>query len=739
MKIAIATSFDSPDFGSFLQAYCLGKFIQDSGHSVSYLKIWNDKCKRDFYYSASPKTVKDKFLKSSFTKRKEFGIKKYKTFIQAQKTFNMTDSAEGCDLLVLGGDEIWNINKPVFQSPLFWGDISIPAISYAAGIGNMNEEDFTFLSDYTYQLKTVKTFLVRDRKTSGFIDHYTGKNSEIVCDPSILVPVTSYGDECSDTFVCNNECLLVYAQSLTAKNISVIKKYSEKHGLHTVACCYQQDWCDYQYMCSPLEFSSLIRKCKAVVTTTYYGCLFSILNGAEFICIPENDDSSYLLSWFGLSNRLFNSDKLELSDMENCLQQAIDYNIVEPEIACWRKKSAELLENAIRSCGALPVSNDETICFNNMCTGCFACANICPVQAITSVVDEQGRTLPHINMDVCIKCGACRKICPQKNRLPLYVPRDCYAAQVTDKKLKTGTSSGGIASILAKIFISNGDAVCGAMITNGKVSHQVVLEENGLEKLKGSKYVQSELIQCYAEIKAQLAQDKRVLFIGTPCQVAAMRNTFKRYSKFYCVDIVCHGVPPQRYLDEHIEALSPNRVVDSFKFRGEPDDYVFKVISQGKVIYANDKNSDMYFYSFMKSLTCRENCYNCIYAQKNRGGDLTIGDFWKLKRKTLWKKYEGKISLLFVNTDKGEELFNQIKAGLICEKRPVEEAIKGNQQLRRPSLKHGKRSIFIRKYIEEGNFEQAIRATNIQKEMKKARMKKSFTKLVLPLIRVIMK
>ena len=207
--------------------------------------------------------------------------------------------------------------------------------------------------------------------------------------------------------------------------------------------------------------------------------------------------------------------------------------------------------------------------------------------------------------------------------------------------------------------------------------------------------------------------------MGTPCQVDAMNRFFGKNNHFWAVDIICHGVPPMDYLKEHLARVTEGGYYDRFRFRGSPDDFTLKVYDGDRLLYSRSEIEDTYFYSFLNCLTYRENCYNCSYARGSRTGDLTIGDFWGIDKETLKNEYDGNISVVLINTEKGRDLFERIRPQLVCEQRETAEAVRGNPQLRRPSLRHKDRVRFMRTYMDTRDFSRAIAATGIEKTMKR--------------------
>ena len=216
----------------------------------------------------------------------------------------------------------------------------------------------------------------------------------------------------------------------------------------------------------------------------------------------------------------------------------------------------------------------------------------------------------------------------------------------------------------------------------------------------------------YRKIKDNLLDNKKVIFIGLPCQVAAVKRFLgKEYENLVLVDIICHGTPPKKHLDEHINYIDKktDEKTTRIKFRDD-NEFLFMNFKNDelKPFYTKTKNADSYLLPFFKSLNYYESCYSCKYAQNKRVSDITIGDFWGLGAEEPFNHpWTGAISLVLVNTDKGKTFFEIAKTKLFAEERSVKEALMGNDQLNRPSRLNKNRSEFLRLYKENG-FEYAI-------------------------------
>lgn len=349
------------------------------------------------------------------------------------------------------------------------------------------------------------------------------------------------------------------------------------------------------------------------------------------------------------------------------------------------------------------------LCDRKNCTGCYACSNICPKQAIEMKEDEYGYVYPLIDNEKCVECKLCEKTCPYINKIELKYPTKCYAARVKETEILKASTSGGIATILAKKIIEKNGVVYGAAYTEDcEVNHIRVNKTEELSKLQGSKYVHSYIKESFKLAKQDLINGKIVLFIGTPCQVAGLKNfLMKEYENLYTVDIICHGVPSQKFLKEEVRRVNGNSTkIDRINFRDKTHkDFTFLVKKQNKVLYAQDWIDNPYFYTFMKSITYRENCYGCLYARPERVSDITIGDFWGLNEESkFYNTKDNGISVVLQITNKGKELFDMVTDEVDIEERPIEEAVSGNDQLKEPSVKSREVDKFKKIYYQNGNF-----------------------------------
>lgn len=323
----------------------------------------------------------------------------------------------------------------------------------------------------------------------------------------------------------------------------------------------------------------------------------------------------------------------------------------------------------------------------NLCCGCGACVSCCPVDAIKMDYDEQDWHLrPIVDKSKCIKCGKCLKICPAINdKIQENFEPFGYAAVAKDD-IRQKSSSGGLFSLLANYILSKKGYVAGAVYDdNLVVKHIVSNKQEDIEHMRGSKYVQSDASSIYAEVEKLLKDGNLVLFSGTPCQVAAMKNYVQKdYENLWCVDILCHGTPSPKVFDYYLNENFDKSQIANVIFRnkdhrnGTPGSLTV-VMKDGKEYYS-EYFDNSYYKAFLENLTEREACFNCKFAEFPRVGDVSIGDFWGAKTTQTKIDYEKGCSIITINNKKGEFLWKSIKRKLkAIEQYPLETLMSWNR------------------------------------------------------------
>lgn len=338
------------------------------------------------------------------------------------------------------------------------------------------------------------------------------------------------------------------------------------------------------------------------------------------------------------------------------------------------------------------------LCLKESCTGCGACMQSCNHGAITMRYDSEGFLLPIIDKAKCVDCGLCQKHCPELNPIErLDYEKQKYYALIYDQDRKI-SSSGGAFSVFAKWIISQGGIVYGATINEKFEVRHIGVESTGeLNKLRGSKYVQSIIGDTYKDIRNHLRSNRKVLFVGTGCQVGGLYSFLngKRYEGLlYTLDLVCHGTPSygafKSYLSKLEKNISPNGEVGAirdFRFRKLDSWSIVPSVKFTKSDWRMLNLSENAFMdAFFKGITFRECCFNCQYCNTKRIGTFTIADFWGIGRHGLpfKRNVSSGVSLVIDNTGLMPSIIDELRGMVYIEERPKEEAICEQVNLKNP-------------------------------------------------------
>lgn len=368
------------------------------------------------------------------------------------------------------------------------------------------------------------------------------------------------------------------------------------------------------------------------------------------------------------------------------------------------------------------MENNEkrTVCALNMCCGCMACLETCHKSAI-EIIDSLN-AYNAVKNDNCVNCGLCEKVCPQINSPRFMKPVAWKQGWAKDDYVHMQSSSGGFATAISKAFIRADGIVCSCIFRDGIFGFKFADNLHALEGFPGSKYVKSNPIGVYNQIKKYLSDKRSVLFIGLPCQVAGVKNFVGEnlQNGLFTMDIICHGTPSpavlKKFLKEHGVEL------DTLKEIGFRHNNRFALNYDGKYIVPNG-NVDSYTIAFHHSYSYTNNCYECKYARTDRISDVTLGDAWG---SSLPELNNGKgVSLALCQTDKGLQLLKM--ADITTFDINLDIAISNNAQLNKPSPKPSNWLSFfndmkegnsmdklVRKYIFKAYFRQVVKYLCLQ-------------------------
>lgn len=364
------------------------------------------------------------------------------------------------------------------------------------------------------------------------------------------------------------------------------------------------------------------------------------------------------------------------------------------------------------------------------CTGCHACVNICPANCIIMKESESGFLNPVINQSLCINCGQCEKICPVLHMPEMNAETVAYAMKNCDENVRKRSTSGGIFSLLAEYVLDRGGIIWGAAYESDfSVRHIVVSDRKELSLLQGAKYVQSVIGTSFQEVKRELQKGRIVLFSGTPCQCAGLKSFLgKAYENLITVDMVCHGVPSpkvwQAYIDYRSQKENAGKRPVKINMRSKASGWSHYGYST-EFDYGNSKisriqnNRDLFMKSFVGNICLRSSCSDCKTKGVERCTDFTLGDYWGI-----WNQHpefdDNKgTSVVFVHTQKGREILEQLSDKMDCLKVDIEDAYKENGSLVNSSPAHSGRDEFLEQ-ITADNFEDLVKKYFPQESVQKS-------------------
>lgn len=348
-----------------------------------------------------------------------------------------------------------------------------------------------------------------------------------------------------------------------------------------------------------------------------------------------------------------------------------------------------------------------------LCTGCTACVNVCPNHCIELNEDKYGFTFPQITKpSLCIECGQCENICPvMKEKELSNISPTAYAAFSKDESMRLCSSSGGIFSELAKAVLSQSGVVYGAAYDEKfDVKHICVDKFEDLYKIRGAKYAQSLLGDTFESIINNLKNGQKILFSGTPCQVAGLKSLVGDNDNLFCVDFVCHGVPSQSawsvYVKYRAKSDSRGEFPISINLRSKHtgwSKYRYSNLfcyKDGK-IYSAKSGQDLYMKLFVGDYINRESCQNCNFKGYSRASDITLGDFWGIWDIDSTMDDNKGTSVVIVQSNKGHDLLKAVANNIVYKEVSLERAGRQNPSLLNSSIANTNRGKALRLISEE--------------------------------------
>lgn len=346
----------------------------------------------------------------------------------------------------------------------------------------------------------------------------------------------------------------------------------------------------------------------------------------------------------------------------------------------------------------------------SQCFGCEACVNACSVGAIKMESDAEGFRYPNIDLTRCIKCDACKQSCPAGTDIVAHEPIEAFGGYVYDMEVRLASTSGGFFSAIIEAWADDNTIIFGAESVGLDVRHSWVEGKKNIRKFRKSKYLQSHIGDSYAEVKRLLQEGRRVLFSGTPCQIAGLKSYLgtRTADNLLTVEVVCEGVPSPLYIQKFASYLG-----DRLKGSVQSIDYRTKSSKSGKWdfqmmevtccdggsrsrIWRQDRWFNPFWSVWLQHLMSRPSCYECKFATRARVADISLGDLWgvHLYCPELYGNNRG-CSVAFCNTLKGRSVLAAAKSLIFGHELPIDSAIRYQGPLRNHIAVNEDRPMFM--------------------------------------------
>ncbi len=368
------------------------------------------------------------------------------------------------------------------------------------------------------------------------------------------------------------------------------------------------------------------------------------------------------------------------------------------------------------------------LCDSARCTGCHTCSQACPVGCITMVQNREGFWYPQVDEAACLSCGKCSAVCPVMKSKPGQAVQHAYACMHKDEEVRLKSSSGGVFTLLAEAVLRQGGVVFGAAFAEDFSVHHIAVEQlENVEKLRGSKYVQSTIGNAYKECRAYLESGRLVLFTGTPCQIDGLLCFLgKEYDNLLTQDIICHGVAAPAVWQKYIafrekKAMSKTRrtFFRHKKYGWKTFSVLFTFINNTE--YAETLRTDCFMQGYLANLFLRQSCYRCHAKSLTRKSDITLADFWGARHILPDMDDDKGTSLVLISSEKGQRLFDEIQNGMSWKQVDFSQAVSYNSAINKSAPLPQKRDAFCRAVMEMP-FDEAIKRHTDPKTV--ARIKK---------------
>lgn len=591
------------------------------------------------------------------------------------------------DLLISGSDQILNTTL-TGNSKAYYLHFTqkSPKVSYASSFGRRDITEFEdkYIKKY---LSNFHAISVREESGKEIVDQRIGCSAEVVVDPVFLLSREKWDSLATQRH--EDKYIFIYAMENTPWLINAIEQVREHYklpvkivrgGSFELPIAGEVDNC-----CGPQDFLSYIKNAECVVTNSFHGTAFSVIFKKNFICVAhskKNTRLENLCKMIGNKPQVVEGEQLAKT-ADFIINGDDSYRRIEKTINMSKRYLSQSINAALKK-------DVESVVGMDVCCGCETCSQICPQEAISMSMDEKGFLYPKVDHIKCTQCGLCVTRCPEKNEVRKTAPINVYAARHRDSDVVKESTSGGAFTALSDFFLENHGVIFGAILCDDFQCRHVETDNLfGRNKMRGAKYIQSKIGNCYAMAADALKRGQKVLFSGTPCQIAGLKSYLKGVNQenLLTVDIVCHGVPSPQIFKEHINWLeNKKKRIDQYYFRSKSVGWHglnVRIVYEDGEIETNTLDTNAFSRMYFNSLITRDSCSSCRYASVERISDITISDFWAINSCETKLNDDKGTSCVYINSLKGKRLFEQVAQNLQLEEHNIAESIQPN--LNRPT------------------------------------------------------
>lgn len=726
-KIGLVSCYFKDNYGSQLQAYASQKILENYGYKVETINVSKNKDfskgKKKYYIGQifNFNFIKTKFgmVKLKIDKkinkelRENINIRN-KKYAQFKEVYNLTPAYESYkklneisrqyEAIVVGSDQLWlPVNVIADYYTLNWVPDDVKKISYSTSFG-ISTIPQKYREKYKTFLDRIDYISTREDVGQKIIKDLTDRNVQVVCDPTLLFNKEEWMSIQEEKPIYEEKYILCYFLGNSIEYRKFAERLKEKTKCKIVSLNHCDEYVKYSdifadetpYDIGPSEFLNLIRNAEFVCTDSFHGTVFSLINNKKFFCFRRHNKKSKnstnsrldsLLSRVNLTERLLSGNE----EIDKVLDMKINYDLVNNELESFRNDSKSFLENALdikKYKEELKKNYKKHIIIDNKveCCGCTACKNICPKNAIEMITDKEGFLYPEVDEEKCVKCGLCKKVCPIINAKENKKEQHAYIFQNKDDQVRRESTSGGAFTAIAEYVLNKNGVVFGVCFDDDfNVIHKGIENKDELWRFRNSKYVQSNPLNTFKEVKENLEADRYVCYSGTSCQIEGLKRFLQKdYEKLVLVDVVCRAVPSPLVWKKYLELRKKEyKDIKNIMFRDKYYGYKYSNFS----IYNKDNNkekeyhsgveTDPYLRAFFSNICDRPSCYECKFKKGNRESDITIWDCFEVEKYNKKLDDDKGTTRILANSIKGNRIISELAKTNIVEEITYEEATKG--------------------------------------------------------------